>query len=252
MSELNNYFSSTLLKNWTAEKVSIYFMKKNVRIENTTGVELYNIKLKELHKLFGQKIGDRIYIIIKSRIDKENEALDALDVFHNNSYQISISPGSSPPDNQSTRYNIEDIERKNETSHKLDLFKKHELHCTLIFIATHPPILWQNEHLECFIKLLGCDYSFIRHIDIDDFIFMSSAEIDLYFPSKGAFIYEALRCKFINPYIQKIKGTSISNKKECSLSNEKECSFSNEKECSLSNEKECSLSNSSYRKKQAR
>jgi hypothetical protein len=76
------------------------------------------------------------------------------------------------------------------------------------FIDKHPPLLWQDNHLEHFLKSIGVDTSInVTLPPVDDFIFMSAIELDAIFPKTGTMIYTKLRARFVDPNIKKLPKT---------------------------------------------
>lgn len=169
---------------WDSETLIKYLKKKKVNISTKlNGEQIINLSLKQLKNMFPNNY-EKIYIIIRNRIDKEQKKLIITPELIYNELQNKM------------HMSILDLNRAAYS---------YENKLIINFIVSHPPLLWQNEHILYFIDLLGFNNNIIKHIDVDDIIFMEISELDKYYPTCGHFIYNAIRRRFINPNIAKIK-----------------------------------------------
>ena len=181
-------YRNTSIIEWTSAVLIEYLKKKtNIKINmDINGEQITKLNLKELKNLFPHNY-EKIYIAVHNRLDKEQKSLnktpDIISAELKNKMHMSIL----------------DL---NRTSNN-----KYDDKMIINFIISYPPLLWQNEHIQYFIDLLGFDNNIIKHIDVNDIIFMEINELDKYYPACGHFIYNAIRRRFINPNITKIKKT---------------------------------------------
>jgi hypothetical protein len=186
-------FKNRSIVEWDFMTLINYLKKKKVNVDSDinrnvnnaiSGEQIIKLNIKELKNLFPYNY-EKIYIIIRNRIDKEqnnlNKTPDVVSFELQNRMHMSTL----------------DLNRKTHISYEDKMI--------LNFIVTYPPLLWQNEHILYFIDLLGFDKNIIKHIDVDDIIFMEIKDLDKYYPECGHFIYNAIRRRFINPNITKIK-----------------------------------------------
>ena len=184
-------FKNKSIIDWDFNTLISYFKKKKVNIDinlfnkfNINGEQIIKLSIKELKNIFPNNY-EKIYIIIRNRIDKEQNNLNKTpDII---SFELQNRMHMSTLDLNRKTHNI------------------YEDKMIINFIVTYPPLLWQNEHILYFIDLLGFDNNIIKHIDVDDIIFMEIQELDNYYPGCGHFIYNAIRRRFINPNIIKLK-----------------------------------------------
>ncbi len=187
-------------------------------------------KLSNLKKIYGISTGERIYLIVHDRMEREdainqkmsgrstgltgsgiyyNSLNSSIDSSVNGSIDSSLessvtnsvtNSAASPEDNltdQKTEITPQDIPILNSRSMISDDFDNK------IFIDEHPPLLWQQCHLEYFLKTLRVPITETL-MNVDDFIFLSQNELEALYEGKGELIYKALRSKFRDPTIQKI------------------------------------------------
>lgn len=230
---MNNYFTTTPLVKWSNIKSLEYI---NDRLKDRSplthlidGKWLSSAKLRQYRSLFGKTLGERIYIIIRDRIEREEQIRPSSPIQRSISSPIQASPINIPntPHSSSSassnlvmsELNLNDRKDFVDTDVRaIEHLKKEELksqekkdiyeyRACSDFISRHPPLLWQNNHLVFFLRdVLHIDVnaSSIINIDVDEFIFMSANDINKIIPNKGDYIKKALLSKFVNPNIKRL------------------------------------------------
>lgn len=225
------YFNTTPLYKWDHCKCMEYFNTKHgidLSKANVNGRWLSTAKLRQLRQTFGKPTGEKLFIIVRDRLEREEDIARTPSPSPMLSPMMSpiFSPVSLPHKPQQNKLLMSsldlndgipakcDFKKSDETSVKYfdklkqksdTLYSRYERYQLRSFINKHPPLLWQNEHLRLFLKeFIGIDVDPTNFPDVDDFIFMTANGIDFYFPGKGSIIRKAILSRFINPNIQKI------------------------------------------------
>lgn len=272
-----DYFKSTPLRKWNKDRIKGYFTTKGVHLTSAqlhSGATFSTARLNTLRRIYGNVLGEKIYLIIRERLEREEDTIykkslsaspmvgpsmpsTPLSLVANYTPNTPNTPNANnsttsqellsmsdldlgspvmkagspmdritsfpPPqlDNASNTLQKESI--KEEQQKYLDFKETDERakrHFDLIeaerqrqrqhaedylnrtFIEEHPPLLWQQYHLQYLLKSL--DLPTKLDISVDDFIFLTQEELEKLYPGKGEKLYLAIRSRFVNPNIKKI------------------------------------------------
>jgi len=238
-----DYVRTLPIKRWSAEQVNAYLKNKGIDNVSLTGQVISTMKLSTFRRTYGLELGDQLYLVIRDRVEREEELVSKklsesplmrqpismpptpkLSGVSASSQMTNImpSPLSSFPHNPLPSSNVLamsnldlnaplDFKQTDARAREYfdELLNKQLIARQIIatreydkFIAKYPPLLWQQYHLHRFLETIN-----IRDFDIpvDDFIFYSADELEKIYPNKGLHIYDAIRSRFVNPRISKIK-----------------------------------------------
>ena len=244
---MSNYFNTTHLNEWDATHCTEYFnLKYKIEVYGVNGSWLSTAKLNQYRMMFGKSLGEKIYLIIHDRLEREDEVLQidphATMPIGSPPWSPAMMPIGSPPwspatmpvgsptwspttmpigspsfilptpimsmsnldlnafQHTDTRATLYMSSLKKQESNLLDKYDRIRL---ASHVDKYPPLLWDNTHLHLFLS------SIVKHQipmipDVDDFIFMTADEINVYFPNKGPIIKSLLLSRFIDPNIKKL------------------------------------------------
>lgn len=284
-----DYFRATPLKKWNRDRMKEYFARKGIQLTRSqlhSGAAFSSARLRTLCRIYGTTLGEQLYLIIRDRLEREEEVMYKKISSTSPSTKSCSVPGTplstiaTSLSSSQDRLSMSDLdlgapaipinapekelekalekkegtlkpelekheepeiqkeapnknEIRNGTPDKNEVIKK-EIDCIILerqkrteeiedyyskkFIKEHPPILWQQHHLQYFLKILELPAELT--IPVDDFIFLSQEEFDTIFPGKGASLYASLRSRFVNPNIKKIP---ISNLRDSGVCNSPGC-----------------------------
>jgi hypothetical protein len=209
------YFKSTALQNWPKEKVQEYFAKKGIYIsldQVYPGMSYANARLITLRKLYDVETANKIFLLIRIRVEREEEILNQS--YRNFSNLTPLTPRvegiSYPLDLSMSDIDLSRISTSQETYQtcvsniRPDNLEEPEQTAEntendlkmLEFIDRNPPILWEQEHLNLFLNRLGL---FSTKIPCEEFIFMTVEQLENCYINYGQKIHDLLRSKFLNP-----------------------------------------------------
>lgn len=232
-------FRTTSIRKWPKESMREYLAQKGISIKDSqthSGATLVSAKLSTLKQYYGIELGERLYLIIRERIEKEDEItkkkmlsspiMIPTDHFTPPSPSVLSStppsslpsfslPSSLPPLSLPTLSPspphllvLSDLDLNSgspPSTHSpttdIESFNNKN------FIRQHPPLLWQLPHLIYYLSLYNIPTGYLKHIDldVDSFIFMSADSLEELFPALGKKIHHDIRGRFINRNISYIK-----------------------------------------------
>jgi len=73
-----DYFKSTPLRKWNKDRIKEYFTTKGVHLTSAqlhSGATFSTARLNTLRRIYGNQIGEKIYLIIRDRIEREEDTL---------------------------------------------------------------------------------------------------------------------------------------------------------------------------------
>lgn len=236
-----DFFKSTPIRQWSKEKIREYFNNKNIHLTDVqlhSGATLTSARLSTLRRIYGIALGERIYIVLRDRIEREEDII--YKKYSGSPNFIGTPLGSILSESTNENLVMSDIElgsplckpsrlacipppQLSLESHRAPINKKETDSSFIVpskprenaldrkiddylykqFINKYPPLLWQQYHLQYLLRSLGLDPDISIHVD--DFIFLSEDELEFLYPNNGDKLFTAIRSKFINPNIRKLE-----------------------------------------------
>lgn len=89
-----DYFKSTPLRKWNKDRIKEYFVKKGLHLTSAqlhSGATFSTARLNTLRRIYGNVLGEEIYLIIRERLEREE------DTIYKKSLSASPAIGSSMP-----------------------------------------------------------------------------------------------------------------------------------------------------------